>query len=550
MAASTESSKLPSSDSASLKDLLTSELPSGFNCKVRYLRTQPYPCDPLFSALPGQTPEKTRLASHFLTASVDSTSLPQHTAGSESYDVISFGIEVLIYTTKNLTTLFVSKVDSTSYVPRHKPSPIKTTVTTFLRWLTDRERRKRPHRQIVISLFARAQAQYLFPGSSDSSSKHVLDDRQLIKWWARVLDPIFPSKGSASAVDGIETQYQGYLTVPGYDKNELRSFLPPGSASASGNPNWKPGNPLKELAATRKLPEFAPPRCLLPRFPDDPKARFIQDLDDEVGLSQVSQTESSPRKRSNGMWKSVRDLDRFWEAMEFRQECSSGRLVGFLWLVISPKQRTIDDIENDATAAENGESQDSVKSPLSSKTVDSIPMQHAEPRESSQPRKRKRGRLTGPIITRPAQIKGSSSTLPEDQIQTDSGDGIVVTKEGYEAVMQTLLRLDFSSLDVAIRSTAKWIAEATSCAKGNLGFEVSGVAKSLETTVSHNNNEPAAVNDLGGMIKKKRKTNNSTLVESHPAEDKQLNITSNEQSAVNILSGGMIRKKPKPSTTT
>ncbi|GIZ48025.1 hypothetical protein CKM354_001110000 [Cercospora kikuchii] len=506
----------------SLKDELQDALPAGFNCKTRYLHSPPKPCDSLFSSLPGQNPEKTRLASHFLTVSVDASALPQSGSG----DVINFAIEVLVYTTRKLTTIFVSKVDSTAYVPRIRPSPVKTAVTTFLKWLAEKERRKRPNRKIVVSLFARAQSQYLFPGSSDDKGKHVLDDRQLIRWWARVLDPIIPS---ANPDDEEQPRYQGYLTVPGYAKTELRSFMPPSTASAE--PRWLPGHPLIELGRTRGVPEHAPPRCLLPRFPDDPKARFISDLDDEIGVSQDSQLTASPSKVKSARWKSVMSLDQFWEQMEFRQECSSGRAVGFLWLVISPNKDEDDVFGSDNVAVMNAESQDSIIS------VEAAPT--SEPKNaaatSGSPKKRKRKPLTGVIVPRLPKIKSTQSDLLDMQAQLDaeSGNGVLVNADGYNKAMSTMLHLDFSTLEAAIWSTTKWIAEVQSIAglNGDFAVDVAGQAQ-VEVAASSTGANGAGVNDMSGMIRKKRKA--------EPAPEPQ-------QPAVNVLGAGMVRKKPKPS---
>jgi len=248
----------------SLKDSLASALPSTFSCKIRYVHTPPKRCDALFSPPPGSEPEKTRLASHFLTVSIK----PK---GSDApNDVFVLGMEALIYHTKPLTTIFVSKADSTGYLPQHRPSPVQRICTAFLRWLSAKARQKHPKRELVISLFARSQSQYLFPGSAENKSKHILDDRQLIKWWARVVQPLFPTEES-------DLEYDGYITVPGYEGMEVRPFFPP---SAQIGKQWHPGNPLLALAETRGVSSSAPPRCLLPRFPDDPKARFMQDLDD------------------------------------------------------------------------------------------------------------------------------------------------------------------------------------------------------------------------------------------------------------------------------
>lgn len=526
----------------SLKDELAAALSAGFNPKIRYISSPSKKCDPLFSALPGQEVTKTRLASHFLTMSVDSSSTSSKDVSLGSKDVISFAIEVLIYTTRHLTTIFVSKVDSTSYIPRQRPSPIKTTVTTFLRWLADKERRKRPSRKVVLSLFARAQSAYLFPGSADDKSKHVLDDRQLIKWWARVLDPIIPRTSIPPAIEDTEISYQGYITVPGYAGNELkRSFMPRSSDSADAKNRWLAGHPLVELAQTRGVPEHAPPRCFLPRFPDDPKSRFIQDLDDEIGLSEDSQVQTSPSKKGkNGMWNSVRDLDRFWEAMEFRQECSSGRVVGFLWLVISPRQSDIEIPDADSSsAAANIDGQDPLTTDMSQSSIST-----SHPANTGSPKKRKRKPLTGLIVPRMPRLKGGSSSLSglSDLVNAENpGDGVAISEEGYDKVMQTMLHLDFSTLQAAIRSTNRWIAEVASVCglNGDFGVEVTGISTApaeIDPAVATlNGNTAEGVNDLGGMVRKKRKVQegqSQPIVEDRPA--------------VNTLGGGLIRKKAKP----
>jgi regulator of Ty1 transposition protein 109 len=504
-------SVMPSSTGNGLQEKLTQALPAPFTCQTRYIHSPANPSDPLFSPLPGQEPEKTRCSNHFLTVGVDAASLPQSVATGH---VVSFAIEVLIYSSKRVTTIFVSKLDSTSYLPRTRPSPIKTVVTNFLTWLADEERRKHPARKIVISLFARAQAQYLFPGSSEDDNKHVLDDRQLIKWWARVLDPIIPSTPS-------DVRYQGYLTVPGYAMAELRSFMP-----SQGGTRWIPGNPLLELATARGIPEHAPPRCLLPRFPDDPKARFISELDDEIGIIRDSEATASPSKHKSGRWKSVVNLDQFWEQMEFRQECSSGRAVGFLWLVISPGE-----------GGEIGEHDAGTTDPSSQQSFISSATCSDPPTTTSNSARKTRKPLTGPIIPRLPKIKSAASSLSNMQVQLDaaSGNGILVTKDSYDKAISALLHLDFSSLEIAILSTAKWIEEI----KGITGLirdfagDVTGVAQAESTAVVASN-AGSAVNDLGGMIRKKRK-----------GERGQAEPTEPEPPLVNVLVGGLVRKKTK-----
>lgn len=542
MASSTATSTEHSSKTGSLKDALIQALSEGFQCKVRYVHTAPKRCDPLFSTPSGAEPEITRLASHFLTISINSN----HEASSRENDAFVLGIEVLIYTTKRLTTIFVSKADSTGYLPNRKPSAAKTIITTFVQWLANSEQHNHPTRKLVISLFARSQSQYLFPGSVENTSKHILDDRQLIKWWLRVLDPIFPKQNDDECPDESETsRYKGYLTVPGYEGfSELRSFLPPQSGSSPAGRRWVAGNPLKELAETRVVPETAPTRCLLPRFPDDPKARFIRDLDDEAGLSEEAESTVSPKKNSGGRWTSIRDLDRFWEAMSFRQECSSGRVVGFIWLSIGPQ----------SDSASNHLKQSGVESLVSNLSSDSVSQEETSIANGRSPKKKKRKPLSGPIIPRQPRLKGGSSSLTASDLSSmaagETANGLVLSQDGYEKAMHSLLHLDFANIEVARKSTAKWVAEVSYVAgiRSDWASEVIGTAK-LADASTNGDLQVKNVNDLGGMIRKKRKAEDQPVVEGATGAPTPADGTKDEQPAVNMLGVGMIRKKPKAAPT-
>ena len=497
---------------------------------MRYVHSPPRPCDALFSPPAGHEPENTRLASHFLSASINTT----WGAENKQVETLVLGVEALAYSTKHLTTIFVSKADSTGYLPQQRPSASKAVITTFLKWLASNERERHPSRTLVISLFARAQSQYLFPGSADNSGKHVLDDRQLIKWWGRVLDPIFPEDSG----EDEDPNSDGYITVPGYERGELRQFMPPSNNKPGARARWKPGNPLTELASIRKIPAHAPPRSLLPLFPDDPKARFMHDLDGEVGIAK-DKTTTSPSKRRSGKWSTIRDLDRFWEAMEFRQECSSGRLVGFLWLVMRPSAS----VQNDQ--AFNGHSQDS----NSASHNDPISQEASVEAALKSPTKRRRKALSGPIIPRQPRLKGGSSSLTASSdlagmLNTDIGEGVVLSKDGYDKAMQTLLHLDFATAETAAASTRKWISEVSGLAgsQADWSLHISGIAAKAGSlvVVAANTSSGTIVNDLGGMIRNKRKAEPDT-------SQSQVAVQNIDAPVVNVLSSNMIRKKPKVS---
>ncbi|KAL8660884.1 MAG: hypothetical protein Q9202_006116 [Teloschistes flavicans] len=310
-----------------LSSKLAASLPSPYKFTIHHLSTPPTPSPAIYSAPPAQVPEKTKCESHFL-----SVSTPHNHS-----QIQLFALEVLIYITTTLTTIFVSKADSTGYIhllkiPKGTPSPLRRISSIFLSHLVESHQRR--DRQLVVSLFARAQDQYLFPGSIENSGKHVLDDRGLIKWWCRVLEPVLqssPSKRNASTA-------KAYLRVPGCDLHEHLSFFPPHvRRSPTLRAQWHASrDPLLLL----NRPANAPERCLIPRFPDDPKSRFVDELDDELTEpppDPKKHKESPSKGKRPGRWRSVRSLEEFWEMMAFRQECSSGRLVGFLWAVFTPE---------------------------------------------------------------------------------------------------------------------------------------------------------------------------------------------------------------------
>lgn len=114
----------------SLADRLAEALPHSAPFKFYHVSTPPTPSPALFSAPPGLKPEKTFLESHFLNVSIQPPDTPQD-------EVLVLAIECLVYTTRNLTTIFISKADSTGYLGLLKlgkefARPIRTISTVFL----------------------------------------------------------------------------------------------------------------------------------------------------------------------------------------------------------------------------------------------------------------------------------------------------------------------------------------------------------------------------------------------------------------------------------
>ncbi|KAI9877876.1 MAG: hypothetical protein M1830_002584 [Pleopsidium flavum] len=596
-----------SDSSDSLIEKLAIALPKDVQFNIHHVSSYPTRCAAIYATPPGSKTEKTYCESHFLTVS--------RTPSSTTDEVFIYAIEVLIYSTEHLTTLFVSKADSTGYIhlietPAVVPSLLKTISSTLISHLV--ETRQRAGIKLVVSLFARAQDQYLFPGSIENSGKHVLDDRGLVRWWCKVLDPVLRQHPAEEEYKGgddgwdivVSTRAKAYLIVPGCDKYETSSFFPPSSkADPPDRKRWSNAHPLRQIATNPS----GRPRCLIPHFPDDPKARFLDELDDELPDAQESQNINNQSKRyNNGQWKSVRTLEQFWELMAFRQECSSGRLVGFLWVVFTPPETL-----SRRDGQMSGESQASMfpdlsdlamlPTPLQSQQQDplSFPPQTPEhssyadplplsPRTSSpiqpqsatkplpqlsflqsQPKRRPKKRpLTGPIVTRKPRIKGassrsSSSTQPEKTKHyswpKSSRGQVVLSEKDYKRAMDLLLRLDFADQKVAASSTTRWVNEvAVIAGMRNWGQLVVGKKEPFAEAFVTNK-----VNTLNNStVKKKRKSNDTDGQCTTPSNDgvtmlstelmrkkpKTADVEKGQgtlSSSINILGSGLVRKKPK-----
>ncbi|KFY38184.1 hypothetical protein V495_06701 [Pseudogymnoascus sp. VKM F-4514 (FW-929)] len=522
----------------SLEQLLGEALPKDTSFKVYHLSTPPTSTSAIYSAPPGKRPNKTYCESHFLSVSINSNGKATSKSPGE---VLVYAIEVLIYSTAHSTTLFVSKADSSGYLhllnlPKGSPSPLKEISSAFLSYLV--ERRRRPGIQTIVSLFARAQDQYLFARSIDNKGKHVLDDRGLVKWWCRVLSPLL-----AKEKDEGWHNIHGYLTVPGLDTYETRAFLPPKSIETK---TWTVGHPLREIAL---FPD-APPRCLIPHFPDDPKSRFLDELDEELSGSQG---------KENGQWKSVKDLDMFWEMMAFRQECSAGRLVGFIWVVFAP---TPSSEAGDTASSQPLTSQTSFASsfttqddsPVKSQRVSAKPSKTREVKhETTTPSRNRRRKakksptLTGPIVPRKPRVKEiNSSQRPSKPERTpyyiwpaDSRGQVVLEEKDYHRFHELLLSLDFANLDLACEATRRWTSEVP----GGSPVETLGWGTTVTGTRAFEaRNVPGrdTVTTLNvGLVRKKRRAGDEAPAEASTE-------TSAQRPEVNVLGAGMVRKKAKP----
>ncbi|KAK4226008.1 histone acetylation protein-domain-containing protein [Podospora fimiseda] len=546
----------PQSTSETLRDRLAQVLPQGYKFGIYHLSTPPTKTEPLCSAPPNERPDKTFGESHFLAVSIDADqntpqSLKRASPGADEpkqtepkKQVLIFAVEIFIFTTAYATTIFIGKADSTGYLhllnlPKRTPSPIRQVCATFIAYLIEHRRRK--NTQTIVNLFARSQAQYLFPGSVQNKGKHVLDDRGLVRWWCKVLNPLMEGLGKKSW--GTP---KAYLLVPGVEVQETRAFVPRTLTSAE---NWAVGHPLELISHYTDEFDWVPPRCLIPRYPDDPKSRFRDELDEEV----------SKKKNKDGIWKwtSVKTLEQFWEMMAFRQECSSGSLTGFIWLVFDSKDKkpATTTLTPNTSFSETPFSSQNPPSTPPRRRVDILaqtprsnkgsPLKQAVSPTSptAQPvrrrkDKKKKKKLTGPIITRPPKVKRQvRNYLLDKPISTayyywpheGRGDK-VVGESDYKRAVELLLHLDFSTLTKATGSSKKWISQTGGGAEG-WGGSITGKSRVAENIfASVNGNGAAPITNLTGLVRRKNVSSSQEISDVKP---------------VNVLGAGLVRRKAK-----
>lgn len=553
--ASSSSAALPGSPhvkqqcSAALLDKLAGVLPKGYKFIVHHLSTPPTRSDALCSPPPGALSDRTYRESHFLAVSIDTVvkqplllthapsslpSSPLTPGGSHesSRQVLVLALEVYIFTTAWSTTIFVAKADSTGYLhllglPKGTPSPIREVSSAFVSYLV--EERRRNNVQTVVSLFARAQNQYLFPGSIENKGKHVLDDRGLVRWWCRVLNSVMEGQGThedtifrPSNKKGDWEDKKGYLVVPGLDTYESRAFLPRAPSASS---NWSLNHPLERISHFAKEYDWVPPRCLVPSFPDDPKSRYRDELDLEAS--------KSAQYEEKGLWRSVTDVDRFWEMMAFRQECSGGHMTGFLWVVFEPHgwgqaneiTSPVDSLITPSTSFDGASMLQPTTPPRRrdgrpASTPKSSPLKLTNtpgatqqtpskqgPSQGGSPAMREKKVLTGPIHSRMPRVKKHARNYVPDipELTTyyywpPEGRGTrIVAEADYKRSVDLLTKLDFETLELSIRSSKRWVTEVG----GGQKWALEVIGRRLPPNVS---DAPATtVNHMAGLVRKKQK---------------------------------------------
>ena len=281
----------------------------------------------------------------------------------DSPRILVSAIEAAVYhiPATSSAVLYVSKVDSTGQAT--SPSPTSHLVRALLSFYVDPRTRPLSVDHLWIQLFARAQAQYLFPNSAEYPGKRPLSDIKLCVWWKRVLSWV-------AAEAKPETIIKPFYILPGCSELEAENSLRIASSSTASPTGlkWIYGHPysLSEIPPPCPISIEAPNLGhYIPNFDDDPKSRFLDEIayTTEEGIKSPVRKRSRTNEESGTNKKSVgeevstastkddRPLgelskvtpDEFWERMSFRQECVAGAVTGFFTLIVSSSSSTSPD---------------------------------------------------------------------------------------------------------------------------------------------------------------------------------------------------------------
>ncbi|KAA8897414.1 histone acetylation protein-domain-containing protein [Sphaerosporella brunnea] len=549
----------PSPSKSSLAVALSSLLPSDLTISVYHIASTPAKTDHLFTPPPCRKPAATSLESHFVAISHD--------------NVLAFAIELLVYTltATGERIIFISKADSSGYLPSSaatyslnnsdtRISLVRSVATTAVRCILDAARAQNPHAKITLNLFARAQSQYLFPNSAANSAKHVLEDQGLIAWWCRVLDPVYQRHIPYA---------KAYCLVPGFDRAQTRRLLP--------NGEWICGHPL------RTDPERdITVREIIPWFPDDPKARFLMELDAD-----------GDSKRRSKQWANIKTVDVFWDLMSMRQECSLGRCVGFIWVVVEGEKKVeaevrdltaekaeVDKKEQLATPEpthndNQSKSKLQINTDTESKSTQTPESSQSRPTDvtspsspqpcpaSRSPNKRSLSNAASMLMS-PRKKKPKPFDLPiTPPLITPA---IVLDEKRYDRTVDALLNhTDFGTLESARTGTRKWIQGAYAVVKSsdvtirdgwNWGEVVTGTATRVveaEKAVGGVNVLPVRKRTKEGekpsqeintlTVRKREKPAVDILSEDPMCKRDKLE---EKHPVINVLGAGLVRKREKP----
>jgi regulator of Ty1 transposition protein 109 len=236
-------------------------------------------------------------------------------------------------------------------------------------------------------------------------------------------------------------------------------------------------------------------------------------------------------------------MEQFWETMAYRQECSAGRLVGFIWVVFQDHQ---------GQAKETHEQQIDANSTVLSATIQSqvggsvnrvpvlatanpagLTLPGSPPLSAPvlPPHETDTLEAGNPVAEAAEQYYDDNQTLPINWPSKTRGE-LLVSAEQYDTLIDHLLQLDFSTRADGEKGTSSFITKGAELAGTTWGQTIIGRTNSPEGTRTTSLPQEVDVNILTG-IRKKRKVD---VVEEKSAPP---------QPMVNTLTAGLLRKKAK-----
>jgi regulator of Ty1 transposition protein 109 len=256
-------------------------------------------------------------------------------------------------------------------------------------------------------------------------------------------------------------------------------------------------------------------------------------------------------------------VDEFWEMMAFRQECSAGRLVGFLWLVINPPGLLNSDELSHQTHDKQSNHDEEKKA--AEVIIHDLSSDIAPATTSAEAKNDRRSLSFIGEHGQSTEAKPNSPTTPGGFFWPEDGRGeVILCDADYKIANDALLEQDYENEDVSLTGTMAWVRKVASLADILWwGLPVTGkkeISKtnrpSAEATVSASElivrkrkkdphetgngpNEDARGTDTSA--KKQYQTGESSSAPKSQAE------TSAESSTpeVHVLNASFIRKKKK-----
>jgi hypothetical protein len=263
-------------------------------------------------------------------AITDSTNTPR---------ILSSALEATLYLfpATSSSILYIGKIDTTGF-SKVAPSPARTLARATIDYFVRPDTRPAECGQRVwVHLFARAQSQYLFPDSADWKEKRVLGDAGLVRWWWSLFGDVardvaetrkdqpgmyIPRRESITislnSFSPLDMRFKGtklWYILPGFTDLEAYHTLSSGSSfklAQAGELPWTYGHPYDDPlvsfplwtrsldTASSHLEDITKAKsiaCLIPTFPDDPKARFLGEIASTISEADVPPPPPKPTSK-------------------------------------------------------------------------------------------------------------------------------------------------------------------------------------------------------------------------------------------------------------